>query len=110
MRRDKPITEEVAHKIYGILIEHAGCHDPTKDGRDDHTRDSFVATAVEGKWTEWRFQGVLRFGGKVWNNAGRWYVSCYREDEQALQTSAIRRTNAALDKLYEETYGEPPRK
>jgi len=104
----QPIPEDVANKIYDILIEHAGCYDPTKKGREDHTRDSFVHNASEGTWTEFRFGGPLGFGGKVWSNAGRWYVNCYPEDRKALQKKIIAETNAALDKLFEETYGEPP--
>lgn len=104
------ITEEVANKIYDILIEHAGCYDPTKNGHEDHSRWQFVHYATEGTWTEFRFGGPLGFGGKVWNCNGHWYVTCYREDEKAVQKRIIRKTNEALDKLWEETFGEPPRK
>ena len=63
---------------------------------------------MKGTWTEWRFGGPLGFGGKVWFNAGRWYVSCYPEDRKAKQERIIEKTNAALDKLFFETYGEEP--
>ena len=111
MRRRGPITEEVANKIYDILVEHVGIFDArASDKCRDSWRDSFVHGATEGTWTEYRISGRLGFGGKVWNNAGRWYVNCYRENEKALQTAIIRRTNAALTKLYAETFGEAPRK
>jgi len=107
VRRNTPIAEETANKIYDVLVEVTGVHVP-KDM--DTSRMSFVRYAMEGSWTEFRFGFPLGFGGKVWNNAGRWYVACYREDDSPVRNEIIERTNAALDKLFEETYGEPPRK
>jgi hypothetical protein len=104
--RSIPIDKDVANKIYDILCEHAGAG--PAGGGEDHWRASFVRYATEGTWTEFRFMGSLGGGGKVWNNAGRWYVSCYREDEGKRQTKIIAKTNAALDKLFEETTGVKP--
>jgi hypothetical protein len=107
--RSHPVAQDVAEKIYDILCEHAGCY-RAKEGETDLSRMSFIRYATEGTWTEFRFGGSLGFGGKVWNNAGHWYVSCYYEDEGKKQTKIIGKTNAALDKLFEETYGVPPNK
>ena len=47
---------------------------------------------------EFRFQGSLGFGGKIYFNPHRGlYVSCYREDETPERNSAIERMNAWLD-------------
>lgn len=105
--RSHPIAEGVANQIYDILCDHAGCY-RAKEGEIDLSRMSFIRYATEGTWTEFRFGGLLGFGGKVWNNAGRWYVSCYPEDEKKRQTRAITETNAALDRLFEQTYGVKP--
>jgi len=105
--RGQPIPEDVANKIYDILVEVTGIHVPK--GMDT-SRMSFVRYATEGDWTEFRFSYPLGFGGKVWCNAGRWYVGCYREDDNPERSAIIERTNAALDKLFEETYGVPPRR
>ena len=105
MRR-QPISEEIANKIYDVLVEITGIYVP-KD-RDDYQRDSFVLYATEGTWTEFRFGNPLGFGGKVWFNAGHWYVTCYREDETPERLAIIEKTNAALDALWEEVFGEPP--
>jgi hypothetical protein len=102
MRRNTPISEEVAHKIYDILVEITGIHVPEDMDTD---RMSFVRYATEGSWTEFRFSYPLGFGGKVWNNAGRWYVGCYREDDTPEREAIIERTNAALAKLFKEVYG-----
>jgi len=111
LRRRQPISEDVAHKIWDILVEHAGVRPPSEEEKIngwDIDRDSFVATASKGEWTEWRLGGSLGFGGKVWFNAGRWYVTSYREDETPERLETINRTNAALNQLWEETFGVPP--
>lgn len=48
---------------------------------------------------EYRFMGSLGFGGKVWWNSGRVYVTCYQEDETPERLATIDRTNAALAAL-----------
>lgn len=47
--------------------------------------------------TEFRFQGDLGFGGKVWANRGRIYVNCYPEDETPERATLIRVANAQLN-------------
>jgi hypothetical protein len=52
---------------------------------------------------EWRFQGLLGFGGKFWNEYSygekrpKWRVSCYTEDENPKTDKIIKETN---EKLY----------
>lgn len=58
--------------VYDILVEECGAPD------DRLSRLSFGSN-----WPCWeyRFQGKLGFGGKVWGNAGApYYVNCYPED------------------------------
>ena len=109
MTRNQPITEEAANRIYDALIEHAGAY-RVPENECDLSRDSFVSYAAEGSWTEFRFQGALAFGGKVWNNAGRWYVNCYPEDRNETRKAIIEKTNSALAALFEETFGEDPQR
>lgn len=113
MTRRPPLPEEIAHKIYDILVAQI----PLKEFPDeipelgmDHWRYNFVRYATVGTWIEYRIGGPLGFGGKVWFNADHWYVTCYREDETPERVGAINRTNAALDALWEEHFGSPPRK
>ena len=105
MMRSHPIAEDVAHKIYDVLVEVLGIYVP--EDRDDYSRSNFVRYATEGKWTEFRFGNPLGFGGKVWNNDNRWYVSCYREDETPERRALIEKTNAALAELHAEVYKQP---
>lgn len=95
------ITEKTANKIYDVLVEHCGKHE-----HDEHDRQSFVwhVTDEKQRWTEWRFQGALGFGGKVWNSGG-FYVSCYSEDNSPERRSMIRAANAELGAIYQEVIG-----
>jgi hypothetical protein len=59
---------------------------------------------------EYRFQGALGFGGKVWLNNGEFpYVTCYPEDLTDEREAMIRSANEALKKLsgIKETSGAP---
>lgn len=48
---------------------------------------------------EFRFQGVLGFGGKVWFSQDRIYVTCYPEDETPERKVMIASANEQLAKL-----------
>jgi hypothetical protein len=84
------MTEEQANAVFDVLVERAGA-------RED-MRDEFVFHLTRG-CEEFRFQGALGFGGKLYVEPRRWRVSCYREDETPERVEAIWVTNAALDGL-----------
>lgn len=75
-----------ANAIYDVLVECCGA--------SETERDSFVHQQATEDIREWRFCGNLGFGGKFWRNNGRFYVSCYREDETPERLAMI----AAADK------------
>lgn len=85
------ITEELADRIYDILVKDAGAYEPDRSG--------FVHRQSNERITEWRFCGSLGFGGKFWNNNGRLYVSCYREDSTPEREAIIEKVNAQLEEL-----------
>lgn len=80
--------------IYDVLVEECGAWDSP-----DH-REAF-AVLFPG-CVEYRFQGSLGFGGKVWANRGSVYVNCYLEDLTPERAEAIRRANARLAVPYTE--------
>lgn len=84
-----------AYQIYKILVELAGA-------TTGQTRDMFITWFVEESnfecSREFRFQGSLGFGGKFWRN-GKFYVTCYSEDETPDRLMTIERTNGALSAL-----------
>lgn len=55
------------------------------------------------KCREFRFQGRLAFGGKIWHqqygNGHRVYVTCYSEDENPERDHLIQRMNRLLGNL-----------
>ena len=87
-----PIPEVWAGRILDLLIQDAGAH-----ARD---RDQFMRWAKDG-YSEFRFCGTLGFGGKFWNNAGRWYISCYKEDSTPERERTIQAVNEKLVFLHE---------
>ena len=94
MTRTLAVDEYTAEAIWDVLVEFCGA--------GEFDRESFVICATDGNWTEWRFQGSLGFGGKVWNNAGRFYVNLYREDETPERIAARDKANEELEKILEE--------
>ena len=93
MRNDMT-PQQIFNRIYDILCEHAGARD------GDWQREGFVRLFAESaETTEWRFQGLLAFGGKFWRNDGRYYVTCYPEDETAARRDIVEKVNELLKEL-----------
>ncbi len=88
------MTEETASEVFDILVAHAGA--------SEWMRDEFVYHLTHG-CKEFRFQGSLGFGGKLYVERDGLRVSCYREDETPARIEAIEKTNAALAALNEES-------
>lgn len=89
----KPLTEEVANKIYDVLQKHVGA--------TDFLRENFVQFQTTEYCREFRFQGSLGFGGKFWRPYG-WRVDCYREDSTYGREKLIELANKELKILQEE--------
>lgn len=91
--------QEIFEKAYDILVHYA------KAPRDDHYKDTFVSYFTERPLAyEWRFGGLLGFGGKFWRNDNRYYVSCYPEDRTSNRTVVMAEVNRLLAEL---PYWEP---
>ena len=91
MSREAIITAPYAFAIAKILMKHCGL-------TFSMAREFAIGQA--GKcYPEWRFQGALGFGGKFWNWDGRWYVSCYREDDSPERSKMIEQANLDLAQL-----------
>lgn len=87
---NRKFTEKEADEIWTILVQNVRAH--------EHMRDDFVCHAVHEQWTEYRFGGMLGFGGKVWNNMGRVYINAYDEDCTPEIDVIINKTNKLLEK------------
>lgn len=84
----EPMTPHMAKTVLTALVAHAGYR---TDGRD------FLHHQTTRYCPEYRFQGALGFGGKLWrDHHGRLAVDCYREDETPERLAVIEQTNAVL--------------
>ena len=85
------LDQEYLNKVWDILVEHAGAYEPL--------RENFLAS-VDTATREWRFQGQLGFGGKVWFEDGRaTRVSCYPEDLTPQLSRTIQKISKELHEL-----------
>lgn len=75
--------------VWQVLVEECGAFEPQLD----------EMRALWPGCREFRFMGGLGFGGKVWANAGKVYVTCYPEDENAARHEMIERANKRLADL-----------
>lgn len=92
----KPHTEQEADRAFDVLV--AEC------GASERQRAEFVHTV--GKWlhdltwSEYRFQGALGFGGKLYTTREGMRVACYPEDDTPERRAMIERANVRLDPAY----------
>ncbi len=87
---DRIFTEDEANRIWDILIEECGA--------TEHWRENFVHWVAHQNHSgrEFRFQGHLGFGGKIWFYLDKIYVNCYLEDETDERRAMIARANTRL--------------
>ena len=86
---DRPFSEAEANEVYDIIVEE--CRAPESE------RDNFVYHQTRAGFPrEWRFGGVLGFGGKLWRNDERVYVACYREDDTDEREAMMAKANERL--------------
>ena len=90
--------DDLYHRAWDVLVQHAGAHDP-----HGHQRENFVRAACQRekmhRLTEYRFGGSLGFGGKFWRAGGKLYVSCYAEDRDIERNAVEKKVNAILAEL-----------
>lgn len=83
-------------KLYAILVFHCGA--PQAD-LEQFIR--YVLTWDPTRSLEWRFQGSLGFGGKIWlYNSEAPYVNFYPEDSTPLRERAVLKANDELAELF----------
>ena len=88
------ITETNAAEVWRILRAEAAASSRAIE------RDCFILYARGREDVpEYRFQGALGFGGKVYFREGRWGVYYYPEDRNPERDAIQERTNAALAKV-----------
>jgi 5'-nucleotidase len=83
-------SEEFARKVYKLLMETAGAL-PSYE-------EQFVRE--RNQYKEWRFQGIMGFGGKYWPKRNK--INCYKEDETPRILQLIEEINIELARLLKE--------
>lgn len=78
--------------VFTVLVEECGA--------SESMREHFVYDHEQRRISEWRFGGSLGYGGKFWDNGGRYYVSCYPEDEKRVSMECIEKANRRLEALH----------
>lgn len=78
--------------IWNVLVAVCGAN------RDEDEFSSFEAYIEERESLEYRFQGKLGFGGKVWIDRDRPFgeIGCYEEDETPERLEMIKNANELL--------------
>ena len=77
--------------IYDILYEH--CRAPWG------LKNSFIQSVQDNNKSypyEFRFCGSLGFGGKIFIDSNKIWISCYKEDETPERLATIRKVNELL--------------
>lgn len=87
------INAAYANTIYDILVQYAG------EVEDDWSRHDFIHSITVRGVDEYRFQGGLGFGGKLYFGVEGPRVSCYHEDLTNERENMIKMTNEALKVL-----------
>lgn len=80
---------EFTNRVFDILADECGAR--------ESLRDEFRHSWPE--CVEFRFQGALGFGGKVFYSRRKVWVSCYSEDSTPEREAMIRRANERLAEL-----------
>lgn len=89
------VSRETYQKCWAILVEHAGAQ------AEDEER--FLQYAEENpEYIEYRFCGVLGFGGKFRHYRGHLYVDCYPESMTPERREVIEKVNALLKEVKRE--------
>lgn len=101
MSRDRLLSLAQAEAAYDILVEEAGANPDTGD------RYAFVQY-VRTNGQEYRFIGLLGFGGKFRNGTigGTPDVCCYPEHMNPERKAIIAKVNARLKVMIERTESE----
>lgn len=98
-RTNLPLTLAQAEAAYSILVEQAGASEDLRWEFVRYVLKEAGATIPR----EWRFQGLLGFGGKfLADHHSMPCVTCYPEDRTPERAAIIDRVNVALFELFRE--------
>jgi len=88
-------TSRKEREIWRILKNQCGAHQSLEYSFIDFYRKNY------DKCNEFRFGGILGFGGKLYTNKGKAYVGCYSEDCDEGRSMLITEVNNKLGEICE---------
>jgi hypothetical protein len=95
-----------ANRIYDVLVSVCGA--------SEFEREAFVQQYIPGPCSEWRFQGHLGFGGKIYDDGThmrphfpRFRVRCYPEDRTPEREAMRKEADALLAAIEAEAHPAP---
>jgi len=83
-------VSDYLNRVYDILVETCGA--------SEYWRDNFLQTMADGDCREYRFQGDLGFGGKLYRT-DRVYVGYYPEDKTPERDAMVAAANERIAAL-----------
>ncbi len=83
--------QELYEKVWDVLVQHGGA--PSGPRSEGH----FIYTMLTQSAREFRFGGI--FGGKLWRDESKLYVTAYPEDITPDIQKSLDRVNLELDIL-----------
>lgn len=86
----------IFEQVYSILIEYAGASAHEIDRQvfvDAYTKPTLIRNI------KYNFIGKLGLSGTFYNNCGRIYIACSKEDETEERILIIKNVNGLLDNL-----------
>ena len=110
-KTSRALSMSLAAQIYKVLVNVCGARDRefTMEAGPYQGEICFPERAEfcqefskDDPTSEYRFQGMLGFGGKFWHNNDRFYVSVYREDETPEIIVMVEEANKQLAELRKE--------
>lgn len=95
-----PLTQVQADAVWDLLVAEAGANPGARDEFCRYVTDNFNGGL---ELYEYRFMGLLGFGGKFKNGWGQWYVAYYVPEDDTVDRRALRAVlNERLAALKEE--------
>jgi hypothetical protein len=95
------VSEQLYRQCWAILVQHAGAR--AEDIDQFLQACEQIQDRSSGDCLEYRFCGVLGFGGKFWRYQNRLYITCYPEDETEKRRGVIQKVNQLLEAIRAES-------
>jgi hypothetical protein len=88
------VTPDEASLIFDALVDTCGA-------RESRREDFIHYLSQDQKNHEYRFQGFLGFGGKLYHQWDELWVGCYPEDMDKVKQSMIHEAHTRIEEIFQ---------